>query len=661
MLGELGRWLFDPSGLTAHGFCLSWEPGLIWTHAVSDIAIGIAYYSIPLALMLVVRRREDLIFRPLFWLFAAFILLCGTVHWLDVLTLWVPAYGLQGLVKAATAVASVTTAIALWKFLPQAITLPSPAQLRQAGDALRESEARHRASFERSPVPLHTLDSGFAITGVSDSWLALLGYARDEVIGHQLSEFIAPGTELWEGVERERLMKDGEIHEIERRFVRSDGAIVDALISARLDRHNGLTGIVCALIDITARRRAEEALRSSEERLRQAQKMEAVGQLTGGIAHDFNNILHGIGGCLELMERRIAQHRSEEVGRYIQEARLSVNRASALTSRMLAFARRQSLQPLLIEPDSLVRGIEDLIRRTMGPSIQVEVGLHDGLLKALCDQNELETALLNLAINARDAMPDGGTLTISTADRILAPADVAEHEGAKPGSYVQIAVRDTGMGMPPDDVQRAFEPFFTTKPTGQGTGLGLSQVYGFVRQSGGLVQLESAPGQGTTVRFFIPGQAGGVAEPSEGPYGATRTDNRTAFGVGAAVLVVEDDKGVRTLIVEALREWGCIVLEAEDGPSGLRIIQSQVDIDLLITDVGLPGLNGRQLAEATRVIRPDLPVILVTGYAGAAFRDMELDEGVEILKKPFSLEYLEERISSVLGRSRQRPETPKRS
>jgi PAS domain S-box-containing protein len=651
MLDSAARWLFDPSGLTPHGFCLLWDPGLIWLHALSDIGIGVAYFTIPLALATFIRRRQDLVFRPVFWLFAAFILLCGTGHLLDVLTLWVPAYWADGLVKAATATVSIITAISVWWLMPQALALPSPLQLRDANAALVESEARYRASFEQSPVPHHILDGDGTIMGVSDSWLALLGYRRHQVIGMHISAFAVPSSPTWQPADVATLIADGEIRDMDRRFLRADGTVVETLVSARLERRADPMLIVSVVIDITARRRAEAALQASEEHLRQAQKMEAVGQLTGGIAHDFNNMLQGIAGSLDMMERRIASGRPEDVARFVGVARQSVTRAAGLTHRMLAFARRQALNPRPVDPDALVRGMAELIRRTVGPGVALVLRLGDGKWLALCDANQLESALLNLAINARDAMPDGGTLTIATADRQLSAVDLVAEDGARPGDYVELSVGDTGAGMTADVMARAFEPFFTTKPIGQGSGLGLSQIYGFARQSGGFVRLESAPGRGTTLRLYLPRHAACASTPAA-PAEETVPPPHAAPAVPAAtagqVLVVEDEAAVREQITETLRDLGYAVLQAEDGPSGLLIVRSEARLDMLVSDVGLPGLNGRQLAEAARAVRPGLPVLLVTGYAGAALEDMSLPPGIEVIAKPFALDALAVRVAAML-------------
>ncbi len=384
-------------------------------------------------------------------------------------------------------------------------------------------------------------------------------------------------------------------------------------------------------------------LMAAEAALRQAQKMEAVGQLTGGIAHDFNNLLAGISGSLELLERRMADGRLDTAQRYIDTARTSAQRAAALTQRLLAFSRRQTLDPRATDVNRLVAGMDDLIRRTVGPSIAVEVVGAGGLWLTRVDRAQLESALLNLVINARDAMPDGGRLTIETANKWL-DAPAARERHVSPGQYVSLCVTDTGTGMTPEVISRAFDPFYTTKPLGQGTGLGLSMIHGFVRQSGGEARIYSEEGEGTTMCLYFPRYVGGL-----------ETDEVAAapahdHGLGETVLIVDDEPSVRMLVTDVLEEAGYRVLVADDGPSGLKQLQSDSWIDLLITDVGLPGgLNGRQLADAARTSRPDLKVLFITGYAeNAVIGNGHLDAGMQVVTKPFVMTELAAKVREMI-------------
>ncbi|WP_051651256.1 PAS domain-containing protein [Brevundimonas bacteroides] len=388
-------------------------------------------------------------------------------------------------------------------------------------------------------------------------------------------------------------------------------------------------------------------LMHAEEALRQSQKMEAIGQLTGGIAHDFNNLLAGISGSLELIEKRMAEGRLAGMDRYIQAAQGASRRAATLTQRLLAFSRRQTLDPKPTDVNRLVLGMEDLIRRSVGPDVRVTLETDPDLWTTRIDPSQLENALLNLCINSRDAMaPDGGDLTIRTYNVTLDAAE-ARFRDLPPGDYVKMSVTDTGSGMTPDVMAKAFDPFFTTKPLGQGTGLGLSMIHGFMRQSGGQVRIESAPGQGTTITLALPRWLGS-ADAGEGPEVEAAAEEET--GQGETVLVIDDEETVRMLVVEVLEDAGYSVLQAADGPAGLAILNSDARIDLLVSDVGLPGgMNGRQVADAARVGRPELKVLFITGYAeNAVVAGDTLEPGMAVMTKPFQVSALGARIREMI-------------
>jgi len=438
---------------------------------------------------------------------------------------------------------------------------------------------------------------------------------------------------------------------------------VDFVYQPIRDATGAVVGVFVEGADVTDRKRLERDLQSlnadleqrvrdrtqelieAQEALRQAQKMEAVGQLTGGIAHDFNNLLQGITGSLEIVQRRVAQGRIDELDRFITGATTAANRAASLTHRLLAFSRRQPLDPRPVQANALIASLEDLLRRTTGEQIAFETVLAEGLWTTLCDPNQLENSLLNLVINARDAMPDGGVLTIETRNALLDDHFAASQRDVRPGQYVCICVSDTGTGMSADTIAKAFEPFFTTKPIGQGTGLGLSMIYGFARQSEGYARIYSEVGHGTTIKLYLPRHYG-EAEQGEALPGLTQDH---ATNAGEIVLVVEDDAVVRALIVEVLGELGYQAVEAHDGPAGLDRLRTMERIDLLVTDIGLPGLNGRQVADAGRMMRPGLRVLFMTGYAeNAALASGFLEPGMSMITKPFAMEALATQIRTII-------------
>ena len=393
-----------------------------------------------------------------------------------------------------------------------------------------------------------------------------------------------------------------------------------------------------------AERSAE--LERTQDALRQAQKMDAVGQLTGGIAHDFNNFLAGIVGSLELMRVRLARGQTDNLERHITAAMASARRAAALTHRLLAFSRRQPLDPRPVDANQLATSMEELLRRTIGPAHALEVATATGLWTTLCDPNQLESAILNLAINARDAMHGGGRLTIATANAQLDEADAAAPGDVAVGQYVTVSITDTGTGMTPEVIARATEPFFTTKPLGEGTGLGLSMVYGFAKQSEGHFRIDSEVGRGTTVRIYLPRHHGAI-EPEVPAAAVARAG--PSLSSGETVLVVEDEPVIRDLIVELVHDLGFRALAAADGPAGLKVLQSPEPIDLLVTDVGLPGLDGRQLADQARLTRPTLKVLFITGYAmSATLANGFLDHRMALLTKPFEVQALADKIEAML-------------
>ena len=374
--------------------------------------------------------------------------------------------------------------------------------------------------------------------------------------------------------------------------------------------------------------------------------MEAVGQLTGGIAHDFNNLLTGITGSLEMTRTRLAQGRPDDAAKYIAAAENSARRAAALTHRLLAFSRRQTLDPRVTDANRLIADMGELLRRTVGPNVRVDIVPAVALWKTLIDPNQLENAVLNLCINSRDAMPEGGTITVETANVAL-DSRMAAGQELEAGDYVAISVGDEGTGMPADVVARAFDPFFTTKPLGQGTGLGLSMIYGFARQSSGSAHIESQPGTGTRVTLYLPRYAG-IDESRDERHPAVEMPPAAK---GETVLVVDDESTIRMLLADVLGELGYRVLEAPDAASGLEILRSKRPVSLLVTDVGLPGgMNGRQMADAARIGRPGLKVLFITGFADTAVVSHNpLDHGMHVITKPFDLVELAGKISELIA------------
>jgi PAS domain S-box-containing protein len=531
-------------------------------------------------------------------------------------------------------------------------------EAHRAAAALRISESRLRelnADLERqviqrtqargltwqvSPDLLGALNSQGYFETSNPAWKTVLGWSEEEVARTSIFELLHP-----DDLERTRagfeLTQQGQpAIRFPNRYRCKDGSY--RWISWVGVPEDGM--VYCSGRDITEEKAAEAELTIAQEALRQSQKMEAIGQLTGGLAHDFNNLLVGISGSLELLERRLGQGRTAGLERYIDAAQGSTRRAAALTQRLLAFSRRQTLDPKPTDVNKLINGMEDLTRRTVGPAVQLEVVGAGGLWLTKVDQSQLENAVLNLSINARDAMPDGGRITIETSNKWLDDRAAKARE-LPSGQYVCLCVTDTGTGMTSDVMSRIFDPFFTTKPLGQGTGLGLSMIHGFVRQSGGQVRVYSEVGVGTTICIYLPRFIG------EEAVDATSDDFVAEdAGHGETVLIIDDEPTVRMLMREVLEEAGYAALEAADGPSGLKILHANVRIDLLVTDVGLPGgMNGRQVADAARVSRPELKVLFVTGYAeNAVVGNGHLDAGMHVIAKPFNMSEFTNKVRNMI-------------
>ena len=521
---------------------------------------------------------------------------------------------------------------------------------REASLAALETERRFRLLVQGvTDYAIFMLDPDGLVTNWNTGAQRIKGYAADEIVGQHFSRFYTP-----EDREAGTPLRALETATRTGRFTaegwrqRKDGSRfwASVVIDAVRDENGELIGFAKVTRDLTERREAELELERSRAALFQSQKMEAVGQLTGGLAHDFNNLLTGITGSLDLMAARLAQGRINELERYITAAQGAASRAATLTHRLLAFSRQQTLEPKAVDANRLVSNMEELIRRTVGPNIAIETVLAAGLWPCFCDPNQLENAILNLSINSRDAMPEGGRVTIETANTWIDQVGAIERD-VPTGQYIAICVTDNGAGMPPEVVARAFDPFYTTKPVGKGTGLGLSMIYGFARQSGGHVRIYSEVGRGTTMKIYLPRHAGGKPTQVDGAEAPRELPRAEA---GETVLVVDDEPTVRMLVGDTLAELGYQAIEAADATSGLKVLESDVKIDLLISDIGLPGgMNGKQMADKARLRRPDLKILFITGYAeNAAVANGHLEPGMQVMSKPFPMDKLAARIRSII-------------
>jgi len=487
--------------------------------------------------------------------------------------------------------------------------------------------------------------------GYVSSWNAgaqrITGYAADQIIGQHFSRFFSEEDQRAGAPERALdVAARHRKYELEGWRVRGDGTrfYSRAIVTALYNPAGKLSGFIKVTRDVSEKIEQEQALEQARAALAQSHKMEALGQLTGGMAHDFNNILHVIKNSLDVIRTRLGQA-DPTIVRFLDTAKRNTDRASAVTQRLLAFARQQPLNPTVVSPNKLIQNMADLVRHAVGEGIAVETVFSSGLWNVSADTNQLETALLNLTINSRDAMQRVGKLTIETANAFLDATYASQHADVIAGQYVMIAVSDTGIGMSKEVAARAFDPFFTTKSDGQGTGLGLSQVFGFVKQSGGHVKIYSEPGEGTTIKVYLPRFAANAPLVSIEPLVTQDSAN------GESILVVEDNEDVRTFAVEMLTSLGYRVSGTADGPTALQALRQVGRIDLLFTDMGLPnGMNGRQLAEQARNLQPDLRVLFTTAYArNAIVHHGRLDAGVDLLLKPYTQLDLARKVRQVLG------------
>jgi PAS domain S-box-containing protein len=555
---------------------------------------------------------------------------------------------------------------------------------RTAEERLRASEAIARENIERVQLALSagaiigtwnwdlradrlTIDEAFATAFGLDTEIGRTGLSVDEVVAtvhpdDQPGLAAAMDAAIRNGgayAHRYRVRRvDGKYYWIEANGrvdhaadgtpLRFPGVLLDVQERRALMEERDRNAAALRALNETLEQRVEERsreLQASQEQLRQSQKMEAIGQLTGGIAHDFNNLLATITSSLELMNRRIAAGRTSDLGRYITMASTAAQSSAALIQRLLAFSRKQTLDLQSFEVNSLIAHMKDMLRRSIGENIQFEMALQPGLPAVRSDRNQLENALLNLTINARDAMPEGGVIKVKTSTRELDAGYAAMHPDVVPGHYVMVSVSDNGTGMSPETLAKAFDPFFTTKPIGQGTGLGLSMIYGFARQTGGHASIHSVEREGTTVNIYLPCNL----TPLMAPVSREQSVARLPQGRGETILFVEDEAGVRQVLAEILHELGYSTHETIDAPSAMALQEQLTQLDLLITDVGLPGTNGRQLAEMIRGCRPGLKVLFITGYAGnAAVRDEFLANGMDMLAKPFTIDALARKVRNLL-------------
>ena len=655
------------SSYMEHGACYSWEPGLVWLHVISDIVTGIAYYSIPAALFYFAYKRRDLPFHRVILLFGVFILACGTTHFLAAYTVFVADYWIEGGVKAFAAMISAVAAYYMIPLIPEAIAMPSltkslkenqelnaqlenklgelNAKTRELVEANRElnlSESRFRVQFEHAPDAIVVYDVARNVfVDANANAERLFGCSRAELLASGPERFYSSsqpdGLPVAESIEKMigRTLS-GESMMFERAVHNAEGK--DLLCEVRLARlpFTDRTLIHGSYIDITERKKLEE-------QLRQSQRMESVGRLAGGIAHDFNNLLTVVTGYSELMLGRLAEDSS--LRNDAEEIKRAGERAASLTQQLLAFSRRQVLQPKVLDLNEVVSRMEKMLRRLIGENVELRTNPGAELWSVKADPGQVEQVLVNLVVNARDAMPGGGKLVIETGNVFLDEKYSREHLPAQPGPYVMFAISDTGVGMDKVTMSRVFEPFFTTKESGKGTGLGLSTVYGIVKQSGGYIWVYSEPGKGTTFKSYLPRETGDAVAAPRPARSVTR-----AVGNETILVVVEDDEAVRKLAARILGTAGYTVLAAASGGEALQAMERhRGPVQLLLTDVVMPQMGGKELAQRVALQRPGLRVLYMSGYTDDAIvHHGVLDANTHFVGKPLNAADLTRKVREVL-------------
>ena len=664
-----------------HGYCLAWKPSLLWLHATSDAVVAAAYFVIPISLVRFIRQRRDVPFNVVFVCFGLYILLCGTTHLLSVYNIWVPNWWLSGIVKALTAIASVATAALLVHLLPQAIALPSPTQLNVANtkleianaqlhaeaherlaaqaalarareDAdelvrvrtselaaanarLRHGEARYLALVQaKADIIWTALPDGTPAD--MDEWSAFTGLPPDRVQA-EYHDFLHPDDAPHLLLEWQRAIAEIRPFTASHRLRNRDGKWRQMKVYAVpvLDDDGAVREWVGSLSDITAQLESERQLLVMQEQLQQAQRLEAVGRLAGGIAHDFNNLLTVITGASTLvLDEMPAEHPWR---RDVEDVVAAGTRAAALTAQLLAYSRKQVMQPRRLDVHAVLLDVHAMLRRLIGEQNTIDIRGRTGTWRVLADPNQLEQVILNLALNARDAMPQGGTITFEMDQVVIEGEYSAGHLGVEPGEYVMLAVSDTGIGMDEATRMQIFEPFFTTKRVGEGTGLGLATVYGIIRQSGGQIYVYSEPGIGTTFKIYLPRQTGDATDdalPVASPM--------MIGGKGEIVLLVEDAADVRNFVARVLTRAGYEVLVADGSHAALTLLATDPrGVDLLLSDVIMPGMNGRKLADAVTALRPEAAVLFMSGYTDSAIvHHGVLDAFTNFVHKPFTPDQL---------------------